>query len=128
MNCSGDALEPLTRFYQVERQNTLVVMDDADLPLGAIRLRPDGSSGGHHGLESIQERLGTTEIPRLRLGIGRTDPVVREITNHVLSPFRSEETELLEKVLTRACDQIECWLADGISSAMNRFNGTIKSE
>src|SRR3954463_7445000 len=128
MNCSGDALEPLTRFYQVERQNTLVVMDDADLPLGVIRLRPDGSSGGHHGLESIQERLGTTEIPRLRLGIGRTDPVVREITNHVLSPFRSEETELLEKVLTRACDQIECWLADGISSAMNRFNGTIKSE
>jgi peptidyl-tRNA hydrolase, PTH1 family len=128
MNSSGDAVEPLTRFYQVDRQNTLVVIDDADLPFGTIRLRPEGSSGGHHGLESIQERLGTTQFPRLKLGIGRTDPAVREITDYVLSSFRSEEKELLEKVLTRACDQIECWLTEGILSAMNRFNGIVKSE
>jgi len=128
MNSSGDAVEPLTRFYQVDRQNTLIVIDDADLPFGTIRLRPEGSSGGHHGLESIQERLGTTQFPRLKLGIGRTDPAVREITDYVLSAFRSEEKELLEKVLTRAGDQIECWLTEGILSAMNRFNGIVKIE
>jgi len=128
MNSSGEAVEPLASFYQVERPKTLIVLDDADLPLGTVRMRPEGSSGGHHGLESIQERLGTTQFPRLRLGIGRNDPAQREITGYVLSQFRAEEAGLLEKVLTRACDQIECWLAEGILSAMNRFNGTIKSE
>src|SRR3954470_13130127 len=128
MNSSGEAVEPLTSFYQVEREKTLIVLDDADLPLGSVRMRPEGSSGGHHGLESIQERLGTIQFPRLRLGIGRNDPARREITDYVLSRFRPEEAELLEKVLTRACDQIECWLAEGILSAMNRFNGAIKSE
>jgi len=128
MNSSGEAVEPLTSFYQVPRQNTLIVLDDADLPLGTVRLRPEGSSGGHHGLESIQERLGGSDFPRLRIGIGRTDPAQREITDYVLSQFRADERELLEKVLTRACDQIECWLAEGILSAMNRFNGAIKSE
>jgi len=128
MNSSGEAVEPLTSFYQVSHQNTLVVLDDADLPFGTVRLRPEGSSGGHHGLESIQERLGGADFPRLRIGIGRTDPAQREITGYVLSQFRADERELLEKVLTRACDQIECWLAEGILSAMNRFNGAIKSE
>ena len=128
MNASGEAVGPLASFYRVERQNLLVVSDDADLPLGAIRMRPEGSSGGHHGLESIQQHLGSTEFPRLRIGIGRTDPANREITDYVLSQFGKKEADLLEKVLTRACEQIECWLAEGILSAMNRFNGIIKSE
>ncbi len=128
MNASGEAVGPLASFYRVERQNLLAVSDDADLPFGAIRTRPEGSSGGHHGLESIQQHLGSTEFPRLRIGIGRSDPANREITDYVLSRFRKEEADLLEKVLTRACEQIECWLAEGILSAMNRFNGIIKSE
>jgi len=128
MNASGEAVGPLASFYRVERQNLLVVSDDADLPLGAIRMRPEGSSGGHHGLESIQQHLGSTEFPRLRIGIGRSDPANREITDYVLSQFGKKEADLLEKVLTRACEQIECWLAEGILSAMNRFNGIIKSE
>jgi PTH1 family peptidyl-tRNA hydrolase len=127
MNASGEAVAKVTTFYRVERQNLLVVVDDADLDFGALRLRPEGSSGGHHGLESIQQHLGSTQFPRLRIGIGRNDPASREITGHVLSQFRKDEGELLEKVLTRACDQIECWLTEGILSAMNRFNGIIKS-
>ena len=127
MNDSGEAVAALTSFYRVERQNLLVILDDADLAFGAIRLRPEGSSGGHHGLESIQQHLGSPEFARLRVGIGRNDPASREITDYVLSQFRKDESELLGKVLTRACDQIECWLAEGVSSAMNQFNGTIKS-
>lgn len=127
MNASGEAVAKVATYYRVERKNLLVVVDDADLDFGALRLRPEGSSGGHHGLESIQQHLGSTEFPRLRIGIGRNDPATREITGHVLSQFRKDESELLGKVLTRACDQIECWLAEGILSAMNQFNGMIKS-
>ena len=126
MNASGEAIGSVAGFYRVERQNLAVITDDADLPFGTIRMRPEGSSGGHHGLESIQQHLGTTEFVRLRIGIGRNDPADRQITGYVLSQFRSEELELLGKVLTRACDQIECWLAQGIVDAMNRFNGAIK--
>jgi len=128
MNDSGEAIGALVRFYQVPLQNLLVVLDDADLPFGAIRLRPEGSSGGHHGLESIQQHLGSPQFARLRLGIGRDDPASREITDYVLSQFRKDESELLGKVLTRACQQIECWLSEGILSAMNRFNGTIETQ
>jgi PTH1 family peptidyl-tRNA hydrolase len=126
MNASGEAVGSLASFYRIERQNLAIVVDDADLPLGTIRMRPEGSSGGHHGLESIQQHLGTTEFPRLRIGIGRNDPADRQITGYVLSQFRGEEVDLLGKVLTRACEQIECWLAHGMFEAMNRFNGAIK--
>jgi PTH1 family peptidyl-tRNA hydrolase len=125
MNASGEAVKALAGFYQVRLDRTLVVVDDADLPLGEIRLRPRGSSGGHHGLESIEQHLGSREFPRLRIGIGRQDGG-REITDYVLSRFSPTEAELLEKVLTRACDGIECWVREGISQAMNRFNGKVK--
>ena len=125
MNASGEAVKAISAFYRVPPESILTVVDDADLPLGEIRLRPQGSSGGHHGLESIEQHLGTREFPRLRVGIGRHDSGVREITDYVLSQFGPDEAELLEKVLTRACDQIECWLSDGILQAMNRFNGKI---
>jgi PTH1 family peptidyl-tRNA hydrolase len=105
----------------------LVVVDDADLPLGGIRLRPRGSTGGHHGLESIEQRLGTREFARLRIGIGRTATSVREITGHVLGRFSAEEGALLKRVLDRAAEQVECWVGEGIAKAMNRFNGTIES-
>src|SRR5438045_2657184 len=97
MNASGEAVGALASFYRVEPQNLLVVLDDADLPFGTVRLRPEGSSGGHHGLESIQQHLGTIQFARLRLGIGRNDPVSREITDYVLSQFRKDESDLLGK-------------------------------
>src|ERR1043166_5502631 len=125
MNQSGDAVGKLVEYFRVPRDRLLVVVDDADLPLGEIRLRPRGTSGGHHGLESIEQRLDSRDYARLRIGIGRTQNGSREITGYVLSKFRLAESELLEKALTRAADQVECWFRDGIQPAMNRFNGKI---
>lgn len=128
MNASGEAVGSLVNFHKVPVNQVLVVVDDADLPFGELRLRPSGSSGGHHGLESIEAHLGTREYARQRVGIGRETPGVREITGHVLSPFHASERELLEKVLQKACEQIECWLSVGISRAMNQFNGAVKTQ
>ena len=124
MNASGEAIGRLTNFYQLPLKQLLVAVDDADLPLGEIRLRAGGSSAGHHGLESIEQHLGSREFARLRLGIGRRDGA-REITDYVLSRFDRVEAALMEKVLDRAAGQAECWLADGIQRAMNQFNGTV---
>lgn len=128
MNSSGESVGALLSFYRVPIPQLLVVTDDADLPLGEIRLRGRGSSGGHHGLESIEQHVGTREFARLKVGIGRTTSGRREITNYVLGKFSAEEKPLLEKVLQRAADQAQCWAADGIEKAMNRFNGVIKLE
>ena len=122
MNASGESVGTLAAFHKISPAQLLVSVDDADLPLGQIRLRPSGSSGGHHGLESIEQHLGDRDWARQRIGIGRR-AVAREITGHVLGVFGADETKRLEKVLQKAGDQIECWLADGISPAMNRFNG-----
>ncbi len=124
MNLSGETVGALVKFYQLPLAQLLVTVDDADLPLGEIRLRPGGSSGGHHGLESIEQHLGTREFARLRIGIGRRDGT-REITNFVLGKFDAAETAVLEKVLERAAGQIECWLDAGLQKAMSQFNGTI---
>jgi PTH1 family peptidyl-tRNA hydrolase len=125
MNASGQAIAPLAGFYKVSPDRLLVAVDDADLPFGQIRLRGDGSSGGHHGLQSIEEQLGTRQFARLRIGIGRTDRALREITGHVLGRFSSDEAELLDKVLERCASQIECYLSHGIQKAMNQFNGAV---
>src|SRR5262245_42189182 len=125
MNASGEAVQTIGQFYQIPVSHTLVVMDDADLPLGEIRMRASGSTGGHRGLESVEQHLGTLAYPRLRIGIGRTEGAVREITGHVLGRFSADEERLLEKTLKRASDQIECWLSDGITKAMNQFNGKV---
>jgi PTH1 family peptidyl-tRNA hydrolase len=126
MNLSGEAVGGLVSFYQLPLTQLTVAVDDADLPLGEIRLRPDGSSGGHHGLESIEQHLASRGFARLRIGIGRKDGA-REITNHVLGRFDSGEGALLEKVLIRASEQIECRLDNGIERAMNQFNGVVDS-
>jgi PTH1 family peptidyl-tRNA hydrolase len=125
MNASGEAVGKLAEYHRVPPERLLVVVDDADLPFGEIRLRPDGSSGGHHGLESIERHLGTRQYARLRIGIGRRADGVREITNHVLGQFGPGEAKLLEKVLDQAAQQAECWLAHGAEKAMNQFNGTV---
>jgi peptidyl-tRNA hydrolase, PTH1 family len=101
------------------------VVDDADLPLGELRLRMKGSAGGHHGLESIERHLGGRNYARLRIGIGRQATDVREITNHVLGKFGAGEREWLDRILERAARQIECWVTRGIQEAMNQFNGAV---
>ena len=124
MNLSGEAVGALVQFYQLPLTNILVVVDDADLPLGEIRLRPGGGTGGHHGLESVTQHLGAKEFARLRLGIGRKNEG-RQITGHVLGKFSADENALLEKVLERSAGQLECWLDAGLQKAMNQFNGAI---
>jgi PTH1 family peptidyl-tRNA hydrolase len=124
MNASGEAVAALVRFYQVTLANLLVVVDDADLPLGEIRLRPGGGTGGHHGLESLQAQLGAKDFARLRIGIGRQTGA-REITGHVLGRFQAVELEVVGRVLQAAGEQVECWLSAGVRKAMNDFNGVV---
>ena len=122
MNASGEAVAAVRNFYRVPLPQLLMVVDDADLPLGALRLRPGGGSGGHHGLESVEQHLGSRDYARLRIGIGRR-PGAREITGHVLGRFDSTERAALDKVLGMASDAAECWVDAGIQQAMNQFNG-----
>jgi PTH1 family peptidyl-tRNA hydrolase len=124
MNLSGEAVGPLVKFYQLPLAQVLVVVDDADLPFGEIRLRPGGGCGGHHGLESVMQHLGSREYARLRIGIGRKNEV-REITGHVLGKFEAAGQALLEQVLNRAAGQVECWLSAGLQKAMSQFNGVV---
>lgn len=126
MNLSGQAVGALTAYYRVAHNGLLVVVDDADLPLGTVRLRPGGGAGGHHGLESVTQHLGGADYARMRLGIGRLPEAGREITGYVLGRFQPEDTAYWNKVLERAADQAACWLAEGVQPAMNRFNGTIE--
>jgi PTH1 family peptidyl-tRNA hydrolase len=127
MNLSGETAGELKNFYQLPLKQLMIAVDDADLPLSEIRLRASGSSGGHNGLESIEQHLASREFARLRIGIGRKDGS-REITDYVLGKFDSRESELLKKVLSRAADQIECWLDAGIEKAMSQFNGVVDSQ
>lgn len=124
MNASGESVAAVKDFFRVALTRLLVVVDDADLPLGHLRLRPGGSSGGHHGLESVEQHLGSRDYARLRVGIGRQDGA-REITRHVLGRFGSTEAALADKVLTVASDQAETWLEAGIQKAMSQFNGVV---
>jgi len=124
MNLSGETVGALVNFYQLPLKQILVAVDDADLPFGEIRLRASGSSGGHHGLESIEQHLASRQFARLRIGIGRQDGA-REITDFVLGKFDKAENELLKKVLERAANQVEIWLDAGIEKAM-QLNGSVE--
>ena len=120
MNSSGEAAGKLFAFYKVAPHDLLVVYDDLDLPLGKMRIRSRGSSGGHHGMESIIAHIGTSDYPRLRVGIGRPDPDAD--IDHVLGNFDDDERTVMDETFARAVDAIDVWLSDGITVAMNRFN------
>jgi PTH1 family peptidyl-tRNA hydrolase len=121
MNLSGDAVAALARYYDVAAAELLVVVDEAALPFGKLRARARGSAGGHNGLKSVIERLGTTEFPRLRLGVGRGDGR-RDLADHVLSKFERSERAELESFITRAADAAEMFAAEGILKVMNTYN------
>ena len=117
MNESGQALRGL----EIVPQALLLVCDDVNLPLGSLRLRPAGGAGGHHGLVSCLETLGTEEVPRLRIGVGTT-PLPSDLTEFVLSPFRSDERPVIRGAVEQAADACETWAAEGLEMAMNRHN------
>jgi PTH1 family peptidyl-tRNA hydrolase len=120
MNASGGPLRAALRQTDADvTHDLLVVADDADLPLGRIRLRRAGSAGGHNGLRDIIASLATNEFDRLRVGIGRAG----ETVDHVLSTFRPGERELADEAIAVAADAAELWLREGIEAAMNEFNG-----
>jgi PTH1 family peptidyl-tRNA hydrolase len=121
MNLSGFAVSRLRQFYQVEPADLLVIVDEVALPLGRLRARARGSAGGHNGLKSIVEQLGTHEFPRLRIGVGRGDDR-RDLADHVLSTFDPDERDTIHAAVLRAADAAEMFISDGIGRVMNTFN------
>ena len=123
MNLSGGPLKAALRQTDADvSEDLLVVTDDVDLPLGRIRLRREGSAGGHNGLRSIIASFGTDAFARLRVGIARPDGS-REMVNHVLATFKPDERELADEMVQVAADAVERWLTDAIEVTMNEFNG-----
>jgi peptidyl-tRNA hydrolase, PTH1 family len=120
MNRSGHPIFNIAQFYKVEPQQILVVLDDFALPLSRLRIRPDGGSGGHNGLESIIAQFGTEGIPRLRIGIGSAP--MESSVDYVLGKFFDEEKPLVRSTIDRAVDAVKCAIDNGLVSAMNTFN------
>jgi PTH1 family peptidyl-tRNA hydrolase len=121
MNLSGAAVVGLLQFYKIPVEEQLVIVDETQLDIGRLRIRPEGSAGGHNGLKSLIASLGTLGFPRLRIGVGRGDKR-RDLADHVLARFEPEERSVIDDAIGRAADAAETFIADGVSVAMNRFN------
>jgi PTH1 family peptidyl-tRNA hydrolase len=121
MNASGESAVTIARFYHLQPEQVLVVCDDVSLPFGRLRVRRAGSEGGHNGLRSLAQHLGTREYPRLRVGVDRP-PQNMDMIDYVLSSFSSTEWTALPEVIDRAADAVETAVAEGIEVVMNRFN------
>ena len=126
MNLSGQAVGELVRYFKVDVADVLIVFDEAQLPLGRLRIRARGSAGGHNGLKSVIEHLGS-DVPRLRLGIGQGagpgDGIRRDLADHVLARFDADEATDVARMIARAADAAETFVTEGIAVVMNRFNG-----
>jgi len=126
MNRSGLAVGEAASFYKLEPAEIMIVVDETALPVGTIRIKPQGGEGGHNGLADVRRALGTDAYPRLRIGVG--EPIVGEHRipkkDYVLSPFTEQQRADLEPILDRAADALYCWVRDGIDAAMNRYNVT----
>jgi PTH1 family peptidyl-tRNA hydrolase len=121
MNSSGQAVGPLVEKRKINPKDMLVVCDDVNLKLGAIRMRPYGSAGGHKGLKSIIDALNSKSFPRLRVGI--SGPVkIKDLAGFVLAPFAKEQMKIIKEVVIKSMEAIEVWLKSSIEIAMNRFN------
>jgi PTH1 family peptidyl-tRNA hydrolase len=126
-NLSGKSVVCLVREHKVPLSDLLVIYDDLDLPLGKIRLRQSGSAGGHKGMNSIISALGSEDFPRIRVGIGRPQveghPLSEDaIVSYVLSDFSPQEEAVIKPVIARVAEAIDCFLTQGITAAMNKFN------
>lgn len=122
MNNSGQSVAEVARWYKIPPQRILLIYDELDLPFGTVRIKPKGSAGGHNGCASVLTHLGTDEVPRLRIGIGR--PTKGSTVNYVLSRFFEDECQHLPTLIDIAAEAATCWLDDGIETAMNRYNQT----
>ena len=122
MNLSGQSVQGLIHFYKLPLTNAMILSDDLDLPFGTIRIRASGGPGGQRGLSSILERLGTKDVPRLRLGIGRP-PGRMDPSNYVLQSFSRDDLQGISEILDRAADAALEFVKNGLNSAMNKFNG-----
>jgi PTH1 family peptidyl-tRNA hydrolase len=121
MNLSGESVGPFARFYKIPLESMLIVYDEKDLPLGKLRLRPSGSSGGHNGLRNIITICGSESIPRLRVGIGSPSPQM-DTVSHVLGKFTEEEQKEYDEAIARGAEVVQHVRAHGLQSAMNEFN------
>ncbi|MFO0927001.1 MAG: aminoacyl-tRNA hydrolase [Gemmataceae bacterium] len=127
MNLSGRCVRQVTDFYQVAATDLLVVCDDVNLPLGKLRVRAKGSHGGHNGLRDIQNHLGTTDYPRLRIGVGAAaEP--GELVDHVLTRFKPSERPLIDDAVALAAQAAAVWIQQGIDVCMNQFNASTGKE
>ena len=122
MNLSGEAVGDAARFYKLPPERVLVISDDTALPLGKLRLRKGGSAGGHNGLKSIIQHLGTDQFPRLRVGVGEKPRPDYDMADWVLGRLQGEDWKAMEAAVDRAADAVEHVLAHGVDAAMNRFN------
>ncbi len=119
MNLSGKAVRALIAYYKIDLKDIIVIYDDMDLPVGNLRIRSAGGTGGHRGMTSLVENLGTREFARIRIGIGRPP---HEAIDWVLGRFSPEEKPLISNAVARAADAVETWIAHGIEKAMNEYN------
>jgi PTH1 family peptidyl-tRNA hydrolase len=122
MNDSGVAVGELVRFFKLELSDLLIICDDLDLPLARVRLRPNGSAGGQHGLESTIRHLGGTGFARIKIGVGRPLNGRGENIDFLLSAPRGDERIALDAACERAADAALCWVTNGVDDAMNRYN------
>ena len=125
MNLSGPPIAELARYYRVSFSDLLVVSDDVNLPLGRLRVRSGGSEGGHNGLRSVADALGTVDYPRLRVGVGRGDER-RDLADHVLARFDKDEQPGIEGAIARAADAVEAWTHQSFETVMNAFNRAVE--
>ncbi len=123
MNLSGEAVRPAADFYKIPPDHVLVVSDDTALPVGRLRIRTKGSAGGHNGLKSIIQHLGTDQFPRLRVGVGEKPHPDYDMADWVLGKFTGEDKKTITAAVKRAADAIECILDEGIDRGMGKFNG-----
>jgi PTH1 family peptidyl-tRNA hydrolase len=121
MNLSGSAIVGLLQFYKIPLEDMLVLVDEIQLEIGRLRIRPDGSAGGHNGLKSAIASLGSQTFPRLRIGVGRGE-TRRDLADHVLARFDPDERSVIDDAIGRAADAAELFIAEGVSPAMNQFN------
>jgi PTH1 family peptidyl-tRNA hydrolase len=122
MNLSGGSVLAARDFFKVEAADLLIVGDDLNLPLAKLRFRAGGSAGGQRGLDNILVRLGTDQVPRLRIGIGAPRPG-QDAATYVLGRFNNDEWRQLEPAIWQAAEGVEAWVADGLPACMNRYNG-----
>jgi PTH1 family peptidyl-tRNA hydrolase len=122
MNASGRAFSVLAREQPFEAEELLVCYDELQLPIGRIRVRMSGSHGGHNGMRSVIEALGTERIPRLRVGIFPESGGVADATEFVLRPFRRREEPIIDEAVARAADAVKCSIVEDLLAAMNRYN------